>query len=301
MIMGYSAMGERMIENCVPVVENITTVTVSNAVFDDLYGTRIDESIKPSGQIIPPSEWDEETYFHAKFNGTVYCGNVDFGVNNTTNILIKRRKKGEFKWFPLFDIPANKAEDYDFTVIDPYAPQGDLEYAGVPIINGYEGSYNITDVNYNFDGIMLIEKDEIVQTILDISITEDKATQIGMVNTIDSVYPYIFRNGNNNYFTGTLSATYIDLSNCIIPDKDSMHTHYQHVMEFLNDGKPKILKCDDGRIRLISVTTPPNDSNSEHWDKHTISFGYTEIGNVYSNEDMNNFGFLDLGEEWWVK
>ena len=57
---------------------------------------------------------------HAKMNGTTYAGNADFSVNNTTNILVKRRKKGEFKWFTLFDIPANKASDYEFTVLPPF-------------------------------------------------------------------------------------------------------------------------------------------------------------------------------------
>ena len=70
-------------------------------------------------------------------------------------------------------------------------------------------------------------------------------------------------------------------------------------MEFLNNGKPKILKYWDGRIRLISITTPPNNTSEEHFDKHTITFSYTEIGSIYSNRDMKAYGFLDIGEEWW--
>ena len=33
---------------------------------------------------------------------------------------------------------------------------------------------------------------------------------------------------------------------------------------------------------------------------YKISFDFTEVGNIESNEDMNRFGFLDIGEEWWI-
>ncbi len=300
MIMGYTALGERMASRSVSEIENITTVTVSGCACDDLYSTRIDETVKPSDQIIPPDAWDSATYFHAKFNGTTYAGNADFSVNNTTNILVKRRNKGDFEWFTIFDIPATKADDYEFTVIDPYAPQGELEYAAVPIISGYEAEYNIAEISYDFEGLMLIEKGKTIRTIADISITEDKNLQVGTANTLAGKYPFVFYNGYNNYFSGTISATFLDLdSDCELSENERIHKYYAEVMEFLNNRKPKIMKYDDGRIRLIAVTTPPNDTMEDNYDKHTISFSYTEIGSVYSNKDMNKYDFLNVGEEWW--
>lgn len=299
MIMGYTAMGQKMAPDSVSCAENITTVTISGAVYDDLYGTRIDESIKPSSQILPPDEWDAATCFHAKMNGNVYCGNAEFSVDNTTDVLVKRRRKGEFEWFTLFDIKANKAEDYTFTVHDPYAPKGDLEYAAVPVINGFESSYSIAEITYDFDGLLLIEKDKTVWTVLDIVLSENKNSQPGVANTLAGKYPFVFYNGNNDYYTGTLSSTFIEFGNCRFPDSQRIHKNYDDIMEFLNNKKPKILKYCDGRIRLIAVTTPPDNTSGEHFDLHTISFSYTEIGSVYSNKDMNSYGFLDVGEEWW--
>lgn len=300
MIMGYNVMGERMITDSISGIENITTVNISNAAYDDLYAAKIDTSVKPE-QILPPEEWDSTTYFHAKMNGTIYSGNAEFSVNNTTNILVKRRKKGEFKWFTIFDIPANKAADYKFTVIDPYAPQGDLEYAIVPIINGFESEYSIGGIYYNFSGLLIMEKEKNIWTIADISITEDKNAQIGVANTLAGKYPFVFYNGENNYFTGTVSASFLEFDDdcSLLTEGDRIHKYYAEVMEFLNNKKPKIMKYDDGRIRLIAVTTPPNDTMEDSYDKHTISFSYTEIGSVYSNRDMNDFGFLEVGEEWW--
>ena len=299
MIMGYNALAEKMACGSASCVKNITMVTIGGAAFDSLYGSGIDPAIKPPGITTPPDNWDAATCFSAGFNGDTYCGNADFSVNNTTNILVKRRRKGEFEWFTLYDIPANKSEDYLFTVIDPYAPKGTLEYAAVPIINGYESDYSIAEITYDFDGILLLEKDKGVHTILDVTLAEDKNAQIGLANTVAGKYPFVFYNGENNYFTGTVSATFVELVRDGLPEKSRLYEHYEDVMEFLNNGKPKILKYWDGRIRLISITTPPNNTSEEHFDKHTITFSYTEIGSIYSNRDMKAYGFLDIGEEWW--
>lgn len=303
MIMGYASIGESMGNSSVSTVENITKVTISNAIYDDLYGQHITNSNRE--QILPYKNWKETTYFHAKFEGNTYCGNADFSVENTKDILVKRRKKGEFQWFTLYDIAANGADDYTFTVYDPYAPKGKLDYAVVPVINGFESEYSIATIDYSFDGVMIVEKDKSIWTVTDISISENKNIQAGVYNTIQGSYPYVFYNGENNYFTGTLSSTYLKIdptkTPCVVSDVDSMQEYYAEVMEFLSDKKTKILKYCDGRIRMVEITDPPSDEHADNWNLHTISFGYTEMGNVYSNKDMNRYGFLDVGEEWWVK
>lgn len=304
MFIGYICTGQIISDTPSDGMENITDFELSNAVFDDFYGKHIEET-DTTIDIIPPKQWILGTYFHAKFSGNTYCGNADFDVDNTKDILVKRRKKGEFKWFTLYDIPATGAEDYIFTVYDPYAPKGALEYALVPVINGVETDYSIGEIYYDFDGLMLIENDKTIWTVTDIELDEQKNTQVGVSNTLEGKYPYVFFNGENDYYTGSLSATFIKLldvpGRCFADTSDELHAHYAEVMDFLNDRRAKILKYADGRVRMIEITTPPSDSSPDHFDKHTISFDYTEIGDPYSNEDMNNYGFLDVGEEWWVR
>jgi len=305
MFLGSMAVGAVVSDIPSSGLDNITEFTLSNAVFDDFFGRNIladDEST--SNQIIPPSEWQAGVCLHAKFEGTIYCGNIDFGVENTKHLLVKRRKKGEFDWLTLYDIPASGAKDYLFTVYDPYAPKGILEYAIVPIINNVEAQYSIAEIDYDFDGLMLIEDDSIIWTVTDVELSEQKNSQVGIYNTIQGKYPYVFYNGENDYFTGSVSATYIRLvdesNRAFASTSEELHEHYAKVMNFLNDRKTKILKYSDGRVRMIEVTTPPSDSADEHYDKHTISFDYTEVGDPYSNEDMNDYGFLNVGSEWWV-
>lgn len=304
MFIGYMTVGQVINDTPSGGMENITDFELSNTVIDDFYGKHIDDSTT-SVDIVPPTEWTLGTYFHAEFSGSVYCGNADFQVSNTKDILVKRRKKGEFKWFTLYDIPANGVEDYLFTVYDPYAPKGALEYAIVPIINGVEANYSIGEIYYDFDGLMLIEDEQTVWTVADITMSEQKNTQVGVCNPLEGKYPYVFYNGENDYLTGSISATFIRIVNnsdsCFADTSDELHENYANVMNFLNDRKAKILKYADGRVRMIAVTTSPSQSSDDHFDKHTISFDYTEIGDPYSNEDMNNYGFLNVSEEWWEK
>lgn len=302
MFLGSFCVGEAISDIPPSGMSTLTEFTLSNAVFDDFFGRNI-KSDTDSEQIIPPAEWEDGVCLHAKFEGTTYCGNSDFGVDNTKDILVKRRKKGEFNWLTLYDIPASGAKDYEFTVYDPYAPKGKLEYAIVPIINGLEADYSIAEIDYNFDGMMLVEKDKIIWTVTDIELSEQKNSQSAVYNTMQGKYPYVFFNGENNYYTGAVSATFIKLvddGRCFVTNPEELHQYYAEVMEFLNDNKPKILKYCDGRTRMIEITTPPSDSNDECFDKHKMSFDYTEIGDPFSNKDMNNYGFLDVGSEWWV-
>ena len=71
------------------------------------------------------------------------------------------------------------------------------------------------------------------------------------------------------------------------------------MLDFLVNENVKILKYFDGRSFMVEITDVPTDTSSEHPDKHTISFTFTEVGNLLSNEDMYVNGFLDISEEWW--
>lgn len=77
------------------------------------------------------------------------------------------------------------------------------------------------------------------------------------------------------------------------------------MIDWLTNGSPKILKIEDGRIWMVVVSSDVKASNSEHPDKVTLSFDFTEVGNVNSNDDMLNNGFVNVatsknGEETYT-
>lgn len=281
-------------------LNNINYIKIENGIYDDVYATHVNTNIKAVNEYVVPEEWDEETYLHAKFNGDLFSGNTNFGVENTTNIIVKRREKGSYKWFPLFNIEADSSEDFNFVIIDPYAASGvTYEYAVVPIINGVEGEYSITECKVSFDNLVIIDKDETFTTMLDVEYSQQKNNTTSSVLPIESRYPIYVTNASNDYYTGNISATFIEIINGELV-LDNTTKYREKVLDFLNNRKVKYIKEPNGKCWIASIGTTISEESKGHPDVRTISFDFTEVGDIESNEDMKRFGLLDIGEEWWI-
>lgn len=127
---------------------------IENGVFDEVY---LDSDIqREHGTAIP--DWGYSTILDAKFHNNLLAGNVDFSLSAISAMVIKRRKKGSYKWTTIHQIPINDEDDFDFYYNDiTVASQTTYEYAAVPIINGVEGTYQVIDVAVAFDGAFIID------------------------------------------------------------------------------------------------------------------------------------------------
>ena len=283
-------------------LDNIDYVKIENGIYDNLYATHINESVKQSNNFIIPKKWDAETYFHAKFNGDLYSVNSDFGVENTSNLIIKRRELGTFKWFPIIDRPVSSSDDFNFNEYDKYPASGiTYEYAAVPIVNGVEGTYSIAQCDVDFKELIIIDKDETYSTMYDIDISQSKNNTSSVIVPYGSKYPIYVANALNDYYTGNISATFLNM-NCknTEPTTKDVFNFRRNVLNFLNNRKVKYIKDPFGRCWIASIGTAISDEDNGHQYAHKISFDITEVGDIESNEDMNKFGFLTIGEEWWV-
>lgn len=285
-----------------PILHEINDVTISGAIFDTL---RIDTEITSDFDI--SEEWTETTKLLALFGGNLYSGNVDLSVKNTSDLIVKRRKYGEFSWFNMFDIPVENADSFNFNIIDRYANAcTQYQYAVVPIINGLEGEYNfgrneLTDEEFiecEFDGIVILDRDTEYSTFLNLEMEFQKNQGSNYIVPLNSKYPYIVNNDLNNYYSGSISAAFLKFENCEYQKLDSVQ-YREDFLNFLINDNFKILKIYDGRSYMIEIVDTPTDSNSEHPELHIISFNFVEVGDPLSNEDMYLNGFLDISEAWW--
>lgn len=282
--------------------KNINYINIENGVYDDLYVTHIDreDTDRTPNQFDVPDEWTKDTYLHAKFNGDLYSGNSDFNIDNVTDIIIKRRKKGTYQWFPMYSMEVDSVEDFNFTIIDPYPASGiTYEYAVVPMINGVEGTYSIGECKVEFDTLIIMDKDDTYFTPFDIEYSQQKNNTSSTIIPIGTKYPIYVTNASNDYLTGNISATFIEVTNRRLV-LDNTTKYREKVLDFLNNRKIKYIKEPFGKCWLASIGNVISDSNSGHHDVHKISFDFTEVGDTESNEDMNRFGFLDIEEAWWM-
>lgn len=286
-----------------PILHEIDDITISGAIFDTF---RADSEITDSYEI--SVEWRSTTSIYAEFDGNLYAGNVNLSVKNTDNIIIKRRRVGEFTWFPMFHIRVVNSNSFNFSLTDRYASSGmTYQYAVVPVINGADGEYSLgknelTDEEFiecKFDGIVLLDRDSEYMSVLDIQVDFQKNQSKNYVVPLNSKRPFVISNSMNNYYSGTVSGTFLRMDGCnFYPDLESME-YREDFLNFLVNDNFKILKLYDGRTYMVEVVDTPTDTNTEHWQKHTISFNFIEVGDVLSNRDMYLNGFLDITEEWW--
>ena len=277
-------------------VSSIIQIKLQNGIYDELYVTK-DATIPYTTTI--NQDWNYDTILHALFNGNLRAGNVDFQLAQVSSLRIKRRKKNEYEWTTIFEVPITKEEDLRFTKFDRYAQSGvEYEYISVPVLNNVEGNGSGNTVLSEFEGIFVLGYDKGFNTVLHTGITSQKNRPTAIINTIDRKYPYVVSNGMNNYYSGTTTGMFLETETDNFTWKyyDGWK-HRQDLMEFLCDGRPKILKHYDGRIWMITVTGTPSEAVQDQNDIVITSFDWVETDDINSTNALYNNGFSDVNIE----
>lgn len=284
--------------------EGINYIELKNGIYDDLYVSS-DPYCGQEASDNVPFIWGYDTVIYPTFNGSTNAGNLDFTLDTISHLIIKRRVVGEFNWKTIFVKEIKIKEDFDLSGIDYTARSGvEYEYAAVPVFNnGLEGSYSTALSRVDLDKIFIVGADQIIATTITDGYCDTTRNVPSSVNVLlNNRYPIYIRNTIANYDTGSLSAGYLEQGdNCIlITDDDARRTTYQRsVMDFLCDGRPKLLKHLDGRMWLIMVTGNPSDVTDTFYKIRKIDFEWVEIGDCESEEDLYYANLIDVTEEWW--
>lgn len=272
-------------------VDDINYLRLKAGIYDNLFISK-----NPDFDLNNKDDWDFDTVLHARFKDSLNAGNVDWTLDTIDSVFIKRRKKGNYNWVYLFEIPIDELEDFNFERYDDYvASRQEYEYAIVPKLNNVEGNYNVNSVYAEFQGIFVVAKDRIFNTVLEPEVQTQKNHSISVINTMNSKYPFTVSQSLNNFYSGTASGVFVevDKNGCKFLFEDSYK--YRHeFLEFLANGRAKILKLWDGRIWMVVVSDNPVENQDSNTLKFTTSFGWTEIGDTESNHDLYNNGFTDV-------
>ena len=296
MFLNYAfAAGRYTLDQTATNTSNATSIKIANGVFDQLYATS--EALSYSTTI--PSIWNFYTIMDAKFNGNLLAGNIDFAVSEVDSLRIKRRIKGTIPWIILHEQAVSTASDliiayYDIT----NRANTTYEYAIVPVFDQVEGAFYISEVTTNYQGLFIVDKDNVFSTELDVQISEKRNKPRSIITPLNRKYPYVISNGTSNYDSGSVSAEWLEYdSDSDAWDITGGRDFVVAFKDFLNDGLPKLLKYEDGRMWLIDISSSEiADSEDEmHLQIHT-SFDWTEIGDCDSADDLYVNGFLDVDQ-----
>jgi len=294
MFLGMSASLSGQTSACLmpTAVNNIISIKLSNGIFNDLFVTE-DTS---SADVPISTVWDYSTLLHAKFDGNLLGGNVDFTLASVDHILTKVREYGSHEWINIF---SNKVTDRDSLHFENFykfcKARTIYQFALVPVMaGGIEGNYNVNTIKSEFEGLYILEKNDGYYTDLDNKISNRQRNKpYSIVETLNNKYPYATYPSKSCYDSYSISGGFYKLDEDI-PNPEDSYVYRDQLMDFLSDGLPKVIKDYTGRVKLVAVKTDSiKESDTQYVEKFDTSFNVFEVGDMNKQEDLITNGLID--------
>lgn len=278
-------------------VANINLIILQNAIFDEIHITK---NVAFENDNTITTEWNHDTILHAFFENNLNGGNFEYTAEQVSSIRIKRRRKNTYQWITIFEIPIETYEDFIFERFDRFARNNvEYEYSFVPVTNNIEGNINANSIISKFEGVFIMEKEEAFGAILEAlvsNIQKNKPTSV--VTTLGSKFPYVVSNGEADYYSGSVTAAFIEYDEIKCQWKYAAGFEYRDkLMTFLDNKKPKFLKSDDGRAWIIKVISSPAEATNGDPDYISTTFNFVQIGDVESSNDLYDNNLIDINIE----
>lgn len=272
-------------------------VTVRDGIYDHLYLSKNPEKTVDNID----DDWDDDTVINAAFNDTLEGGNTGFSLKNTDTILIKKREKGTLDWTTIFAFPVEKIEDFNFIKEYNYG-EGETDYEFM-IVSSYKGTqtaYEIAECTSQFRGLCIADKTHLYSTDFQSDITFNQNFTSNVQKLLNNTYPVVISNDDSNYTSGSVTALFLKFdNNCdVLLGKKGMQ-YRDEIFKWLSNKKAKILKLQDGTIKLIRITGTPSLTDAGHPELKNVSFEFTEIGDVNSESDLYKNNLSDVEPNRW--
>jgi hypothetical protein len=246
----------------------------------DLSKNIVDDNVKPTS-------WGFTTIMDAKFTSDLDAGSIGMDGFKVTHIMLYRSVYGTSKWdaIGIFEYD----EDYNvYDYVDRYTQNGIMyQYAIVPVANEVLGEKTVSQpIESSYEGIFITDRKENRRLEFDITMGEVVYNTNSALNQpINSGYP-IVTFGQSKYRSSSLSVLPLSRETIALAgagiDKFAEQVNRQEWVDFLNNGKAKVLRMDNGVLMLI-VTHNVTQTHKEGdllRPLASLQFDYTEIGEI---------------------
>lgn len=282
----------------------ITSITISNGIFDHLNllskiytGTNTFDTIKPE-------EWDKDTILNVTFNDTLDGGNISDLINNIIAVEVQRKPADGDEWITLHRIDKDMASGTlttEFTMTDTYNQNG-VEYVYQVVFidaNGNVGSAIQQSVLSLFNEAYIADASHIYKITYEYQLTSQTNQKSATYTPYGSRFPFVAYNAETLYDSGSVTAI------LIAPTSQSTTRSFLDRMEqtklvdefntWLANGKPKILKDFNGHLKIVTVTEAISNSYYKELANGLASttFQFVEIGSM-EQEYLDNLGLSNF-------
>ena len=292
--LGYNFLQDRYCWQPVPTnLVNIEDITLRNGIYDHF---NITKDVNSPYITDIPLVWDLQTQLNADFNGNINAGNIDYATGAISNIKVKRRKKGTFDWYTLFEVPVADVKDIDFVRYDYLAQNNvEYEYAIVPIIGNVEGEYSINSIKSEFYGIFITDGSSNYKFKENATYSNNEKVRLtATYEPYGSKYPIVISNGQLSYDKGTVGGTIIVLTADEQLDRDATVKRLEAIKTFLSTPSAKILKDFNGNIWLVTLSDnlPLTYYSEVGMGFARVDFNWVEIGDANNGTDLYNSNLI---------
>ena len=289
-LIGYDFFGSRenlCFDTAIP-TSQLDSVIMNTGVYDELF-ISLDTAIARANN--RPEGWFLKNIMHAKFENDLESGSLDADGHKITKIQIYRRilgdgasgwvLVGEFEYKTDFNV---------YSFVDVTAESGRYyEYSIVPVAGNVIGEKTISDPTYiSYNGVFISDKENNYKIQFDF---ESKDTEynknFSSMTPLNGEFPIVVY-GDQDYRTGSisflpLSETQIKSGGTKVDGKEERLIR-DKVTSFLNNGKSKVLRNDNGDIMIMATSNVKSSPKSNAlMDIQSVSFDYTELGEVHSD------------------
>lgn len=264
--------------------------------YDELF-VSVDDTIDEKQE--KPAQWTLKTIMDAEFNNSLEAGSINGSGHVVTKIQCYRReyRSTDTEWQLVAQF------DYDdhynlYTVIDRFIENNKTyEYCIVPLAKEIMGDVLIgPPVHSKYSGTYISDIDTNYSMNVDFKFSD--LTYNGNMSKsvpLNGQFP-IVSFGNANYRTG--SITFLPLT----PQQEfgysseiNAHDEFinrQNVINFLNNGKAKVIRREDGDIIVVATNNVRTTAKAEGLDAiSNVTFDFVEIGALDYNT-MDKSGLI---------
>ena len=234
-------------------------------------------------------------------------------------IIVKRKRSDEFTYTTVCvgtNIVGENKEELNF--IDPYCRNGytyqyRIEFCGMKVIDPTGERYvathtEETNVYSEFDGLVIADSEEVWFTPLNVAPINTTRIKPYVINTpMYAKKPSYYNYTATNYKEGTCTGIFVQINcteNGTVLNTSHNWQYRDRFEEFLTLGNAKVIKSVNGEMWLVgiktdSITDTSLFSNADIEGARQIEFGWLEIGDVTSEEDLYESGLINVPEEYW--
>ena len=234
----------------------------------------------------------------------------DNTYTTVTRLILKRKIQSDILFTSLYTKAISTTSDLTFNYTD-YLCRNNVTYQYKVVYLNDENNVvaeELLNIKSHFDVLVIADKDARWVTPLNCSAINTTRIKPYATNTpVYSTKPSTYSVTAINYEEGICTGIFLEMTgpeNDITFETDNNWRYRQRFKDFITQGNAKVLKGTSGEAWIVSIKSD-SISDTSLFDQaeidgaRQIEFGWMETGNIESESDLYENGFISVPSDYW--